>query len=156
MGYLRRDPTKPRAIEVRFDPASGATGDRATVRHVPLLGEVAAGTGVIAQQSVEELMPVPAAFTGDGELFMLRVVGDSMIEAGIFTGDFVIVRRQNTAVDGEIVVAGINGEEATVKRFSQRDGVITLAPANSSMEPIVRKASEVELYGKVVTVMRKL
>ena len=94
LGYLRRDPTKPRAIEVRWDPNSGAVMERRPVRHVPLVGDVAAGTDVLAQENVEELLPVPADFTGDGELFMLRVRGDSMIDAGILDGDFVIVVQQ--------------------------------------------------------------
>src|SRR3954470_9891054 len=102
MGFLKRDPTKPRAIEVRFDPSSGAAVERRPVRHVPLVGEVAAGTNVLAQQNVEEVVPVPADLTGDGELFMLRVRGDSMIDAGILDGDLVVVRSQPTAEKGEI------------------------------------------------------
>src|SRR6478752_4036853 len=104
MGYLRRDPTKPRAIEVRFDPSSGAAVERRPVRHVPLVGDVAAGTDVLAQENVEELFPVPADFTGEGDLFMLRVRGDSMIDAGILDGDFVIVVQQATAKNGAVVV----------------------------------------------------
>src|SRR5688572_29721151 len=90
LGYLRRDPTKPRAIEVRWDPNSGAVMERRKVRHVPLVGDVAAGTDVLAQENVEELYPLPVDFTGDGELFMLRVRGESMIEAGILNGDYVV------------------------------------------------------------------
>ena len=97
LGYLRRDPTKPRAIEVRWDPNSGAVMERRPVRHVPLVGDVAAGTDVLAEENVEELLPVPADFTGEGELFMLRVRGDSMIEAGILDGDYVIAVQQPTA-----------------------------------------------------------
>ncbi|HBX77929.1 MAG TPA: transcriptional repressor LexA [Acidimicrobiaceae bacterium] len=156
MGYLRRDATKPRAIEVRFDPNSGATGDRAAVKHVPLVGDVAAGTGVIATENVEELMPLPAAFTGDGELFMLRVRGESMINAGIHSGDYVVVRRQPTAQNGEIVVIGIPGEEATVKTFSKDGNKITLTAANPEFDPMVFGADEVDLFGKVVTVLRAL
>jgi len=156
MGYLRRDATKPRAIEVRFDPSSGATADRAAVRHIPLIGDVAAGTGVLAQENVEELMPLPAQFTGEGELFMLRVRGDSMIDAGIFDGDFVVVRRQPTADNGDIVVAGIPGEEATVKTFRSQGNVVTLVPANPRLSEMVFDASEVSIFGKVVTVLRKL
>jgi repressor LexA len=119
--YLRRDPTKPRAIEVRFDPSSGAAIERRPVRHVPLVGDVAAGTDVLAQENVEELFPLPEDFTGDGELFMLRVRGDSMIEVGIMDGDFVVARaQQSTANNGEIVVAGIPGEEATVKTYQRK------------------------------------
>jgi repressor LexA len=156
LGYLRRDPTKPRAIEVRWDPNSGAVMERRPVRHVPLVGDVAAGTDVLAEENVEELLPVPADFTGEGELFMLRVRGDSMIDAGILDGDFVIVTQQPTAANGDIVVAGIPGGEATVKRWSAKGGAVTLTPANSSMSPMVFPEDEVDLYGKVVTVMRRL
>jgi len=96
-GYLRRDPSKPRAIEVTLEPSTGADVDRRPVRHVPLLGDVAAGTGVLAVEQVEELMPVPEDLTGDGELFMLRVRGESMIDAGIYDGDFVVARVSATA-----------------------------------------------------------
>ena len=156
LGYLRRDPTKPRAIEVRWDPNSGAVMERRPVRHVPLVGDVAAGTDVLAEENVEEIVPVPADFTGDGELFMLRVRGDSMIEAGILDGDFVIAVQQPTAADGDIVVAGIPGGEATVKRFGRNADAIVLTPANSSMQPMTFPADDVELYGRVVTVMRRL
>lgn len=156
LGCLRRDPTKPRAIEVRYDPTSGAVLDRAPVRHVPLIGDVAAGTDVLAEQNVEELLPLPADLTGDGELFMLRVRGDSMIEAGIFSGDFVVVRSQPDATVGDIVVAGIPGDEATVKKFDRDGDMIVLRPANAAMEPMVFDASEVSVFGRVVTVLRKL
>ncbi len=156
LGYLRRDATKPRAMEVRFDPNSGATADRSPVRHIPLIGDVAAGTGVLANANVEELMPLPAQFTGEGELFMLRVRGDSMIEAGIFDGDFVVVKRQQTAENGEIVVAGLPGDEATVKTFTTDGPTITLLPANPALEPMVYGSDEIEVFGRVVTVLRKL
>lgn len=138
LGYLRRDPSKPRAIEVRYDASSGATGDRRPVRHVPLVGDVAAGTGVLANENVEELVPLPVDFTGDGELFMLRVRGDSMIGDGIFDGDFVVVRSQVTAENGDIVIAGIPGEEATVKTFSAKGDRVTLTPSNPSRTHGVR------------------
>lgn len=156
LGYLRRDPTKPRAIEVRWDPNSGAMIERRPVRHVPLVGDVAAGTDVLAQENVEELLPVPLDFTGDGELFMLRVRGDSMIEAGILDGDFVIAVQQSTAKSGQIVVAGIPGGEATVKTFRRDGDSVLLIPANSSMEPMVFEDGEITIYGRVVTVMRRL
>lgn len=156
LGCLRRDPTKPRAIEVRYDPASGAVLDRAPVRHVPLIGDVAAGTDVLAEQNVEELLPLPADLTGEGELFMLRVRGDSMIDAGIFSGDYVVVRSQPEAAKGEIVVAGIPGEEATVKTFDSDGERIVLRPANATMEPMVFSSDEVTVFGRVVTVLRKL
>jgi repressor LexA len=156
LGYLYRDPAKPRAIEVRYDPASGVALDRRPIRHVPLVGDVAAGTDVLAEQNLEELQPVPADFTGDGELFMLRVRGESMIEAGILDGDFVVVRRQEEARNGEIVVAGIPGEEATIKTFRKVRNKIHLEPANKALETMIFTADEVSLFGKVVTVMRSL
>ena len=156
LGYLRRDPTKPRAIEVRWDPNSGVVMERRPFRHVPLVGDVAAGTDVLAQENVEELFPVPSDFTGDGDLFMLRVRGDSMVEAGILDGDFVIAVQQSTAQKGQIIVAGIPGNEATVKTYQPDGDRIVLVPANSTMQPMVFAADEVTIYGRVVTVMRRL
>ena len=156
MGFLRRDPTKPRALEVRFDTNSEVAMERRPSRHVPLIGEVAAGTGLLAQQNVEDLIPLPTDFTGEGELFMLRVRGDSMIDAGILDGDFVVARQQQTADNGDIVVAGIPGDEATVKTFKKAGNKITLVPANPTMEPMVFTSDEVSVFGKVVTVMRRL
>jgi repressor LexA len=156
LGVLRRDPTKPRALEVRRDPVSGAAVERRPVRHVPLVGEVAAGTDVLAEQNVEEVFPVPADLTTDGDLFMLRVRGDSMIDLGIFDADFVIARAQNTADKGDIVVAGIPGGEATVKTYTRKGNKIVLVPANERLSPIELDDDEVTIYGKVVTVMRKL
>jgi len=156
MGFLRRDPTKPRALEVRFDTNSEVAMERRPSRHVPLIGEVAAGTGLLAQQNVEDLIPLPTDFTGEGELFMLRVRGDSMIDAGILDGDFVVARQQQTADNGDIVVAGIPGDEATVKTFKKSGNKITLVPANPTMDPMVFTSDEVSVFGKVVTVMRRL
>ena len=156
MGFLRRDPTKPRAIEVRFDTNSEVAMERRPSRHVPLIGDVAAGTGVLAQENVEDLIPLPTDFTGEGELFMLRVRGDSMIEAGILDGDFVVARQQTVAENGDIVVAGIPGDEATIKTFKKSGNNITLVPSNSSMKPMVFTSDEVQIYGILVTVMRKL
>ncbi len=156
LGFLRRDPSKPRAIEVRFDPNSGMAIERRPARHVPLVGDVAAGTDVLAQENVEELLPLPADFCGDGDLFMLRVRGDSMIDAGILDGDFVVARAQATAEKGEIVVAGIPGEEATVKTFTRRGPKVVLVPSNPTMEPIELDADDVTVFGRVVTVLRRL
>ena len=156
LGYLRRDPTKPRAIEVRYDPESAAPVERRPVRHIPLVGDVAAGTDVLAQENVEEMLPMPADFTGDGQLFMLRVRGESMIDAGILDGDYAVVRQQSEASKGEIVVAGIPGEEATVKTYSRKGNKVVLLPANPAMEPLEFDPSEVQLYGKVVTILRRL
>lgn len=156
LGYLVRDPDKPRAIEVRWDPNSGAAVDRRPVRHVPLVGEVAAGTDVLAHENVTETMPLPSDLTGEGELFMLRVRGDSMIDVGIFDGDYVVCRSESTASNGQIVVAGIPGEEATVKTFRTEGDQVLLVPANPALEPMYFAADEVEIFGPVVTVMRKL
>ena len=155
-GYLRRDPTKPRALEVRYDATSGAAIERRPAAHVPLVGDIAAGTDVLASENVEELLPLPEDFTGGGNLFMLRVRGDSMIEAGILDGDYVVVRQQPDAQPGDIVAAGIPGGEATVKTYSRRDGSVVLLPANSRLEPMVFSPSEVVVYGRVVTVLRRL
>ena len=156
LGYLRRDPSKPRAIEVRYDPESGAAVERRPVRHVPLVGDVAAGTDVLAQENVEELLPLPADFTGDGQLFLLRVRGDSMIEAGILDGDYAVVRQDPEPRKGDVVVAGIPGEEATVKTWTRKGSRVTLLPANPRFSPIELDAADVTVYGKVVTILRRL
>ena len=156
LGFLRRDPTKPRAIEVRYDSSSGTAMERRPVRHVPLVGDVAAGTDVLASENVEEILPLPEDFTGDGEVFMLRVRGDSMIDAGILNGDFVVCRQQATARDGEIVVAGIPGGEATVKTYRRKGRVVTLVPSNARLKPMEFDPADVAIFGRVVTVMRRL
>lgn len=155
LGYLRRDPTKPRAIEVRQDPSLGGT-ERRPSRLVPLVGDVAAGTNVLAQENIEELVPMPADFTGDGELFMLRIRGDSMIEAAVLDGDYVVARSQHDAARGDMVVAGIPGEEATVKFFSRKRNKVVLTPANSRLEPMEFDPQDVTIYGRVVSVLRRL
>ncbi|MFZ1820700.1 MAG: transcriptional repressor LexA, partial [Acidimicrobiia bacterium] len=125
-GFLKRDPTKPRAIEMSYESGSGAIAERRPVKHIPLIGSVSAGTGVLADQTIDESYPLPEDFTGDGVLFMLKVRGESMIDAGIFDGDYVVVRQQNTANSGDIVVAGINDDEATIKTFIKKDRKIIL------------------------------
>ena len=130
--------------------------ERRPVRHVPLVGDVAAGTDVLAQENVEELIPVPADFTGEGELFMLRVRGDSMVDLGILDGDFVIAVQQPTANNGDVVVAGIPDGEATVKTYQRKGSKVTLVPANASMVPLEFEADDTTIYGRVVTVMRRL
>jgi repressor LexA len=155
-GYLRRDPTKPRAIEVRYDTNSGIAIDRRPARHVPLVGDVAAGTDVLAEENIQELLPLPEDFTGHGQLFMLKVRGDSMIDAGILDGDYVVVRQQKEAEKGDVVVAGIPGGEATVKTYGRRGSKVVLTPANAAMGPMVFAPDEVDLFGKVVTVLRRL
>jgi repressor LexA len=156
LGFLRRDPTKPRAIEVRWDPNSGAALERRPVRHVPLVGDVAAGTDVLAQENVEELLPLPADFCGDGDLFMLRVRGDSMIDAGILDGDYVVAKAQVTADKGDIVVAGIPNEEATVKTYTRKGAKVVLQPSNPRLEAMEFDPADVTVFGKVVTVLRRL
>ena len=156
LGYLERDPNLPRAIKVNWDRNSGAIIARSRVHHVPLVGDVAAGTDVLAQENVEELLPLPADFTGDGDLFMLRVRGDSMIEAGILDGDYVVARQQPVALDGDIVVAGIPGDEATVKTFTRQGSRVVLKPANARLAPMEFSADDVRVFGKVVTVLRRL
>ena len=154
-GFIKRDPAKPRAMELVYDSASGAAVERRPVRHIPIVGDVAAGVGVLAEENIEETIPMPEDFTGSGELFMLRVRGDSMIDVGIVDGDHVVVRHQPTAEQGEIVVAGIPGEEATVKTFLRRDGQVILRPENSTMEEMVFAPNEISIYGKVVTQLRR-
>jgi repressor LexA len=156
LGFLKRDPSKPRAIEVRFDATSGAPVERRPVRHVPLVGDVAAGTDVLAQENIEETLPLPADLTGEGELFMLRVRGDSMIDAAILDGDFVVCRAQSTATNGDIVVAGIPGDEATVKTYTRKGTKVVLLPANARLSPMEFDANDVAVFGKVVTVLRKI
>lgn len=152
-GYLRRDPTKPRAIEIRWDETSGAKTDRSPVRNVPLLGQIAAGQPVLAAEQVEEVFPLPIEFVGEDTVFMLRVKGDSMLEAGILDGDYVVVRQQPAAETGEIVAALVGGEEATVKRLRKRDGVVELVPENPAYE-VMAFTEGVEILGKVISVIR--
>jgi repressor LexA len=147
-GHLRRDPTKPRAIEILDEPSH-----RSDVRDVPLVGRIAAGSPILAQEDIEDVYALPTELVGEGPVFMLRVRGDSMIEAGILDGDFVVVRRQPDAMDGEIVAALIEGEEATVKRLERRGGAVILHSENPSFEPMVFTEG-VDLIGKVVTVLR--
>lgn len=154
-GFLRRDPTKPRAIEVCFEPGSGSVVERRPARYVPIVGDVAAGTGVIAAEQIEETLPLPEDFTGDGTLFMVRVRGDSMIDAGILDGDYVVVRQQATADPGDTVVAGLPGEEATVKTFLRRRGKVVLRPENAAMDEMVFEPDEITVYGKVVSLLRR-
>jgi repressor LexA len=123
---------------------------------VPVVGQVAAGTGVLAELHPEELLDLPESLTGRGTVFGLRVRGDSMVEAGILDGDVVVVRQQPTAEPGEIVVAGLPGEEATVKIYRPRRQQVVLEPANPNYEPIVLRPDEVVIYGKVVSLLRRL
>lgn len=149
-GLLRRDPSKPRAIEV-IDGESDLR--RAPVRDVPLVGRIAAGSPILAEEDIDEIFPLPTEIVGNDPVFMVRVQGDSMILAGIFDRDLVVIRRQPDARDGELVAALIDGEEATVKRLRRESGRVVLLPENPDYEPIV-KTSGVEILGKVVAVIR--
>ncbi|MEY2848918.1 MAG: hypothetical protein RI885_1583 [Actinomycetota bacterium] len=157
-GYLRRDPNRPRAMEVLIDLHQGESGvvsDTPTpvgdAAMVPLVGRIAAGIPITADQQVDEIFPLPRQLVGKGDLFMLKVVGDSMIDAAICDGDWVVVRQQKTAENGDIVAAMLD-DEATVKVFRQRDGHTWLLPRNSAFEPIVGDFAEV--LGRVVAVLR--
>jgi repressor LexA len=149
LGVLRRDPTKPRAIEVLVDKAKAA----AATSGLPLVGQVAAGQPVLAEENIEEYVAVPPIAGGDDGQFVLRVKGDSMKDVGIFEGDYVIVRSQDTADNGEIVVALV-GDEATVKRFFREEDHVRLQPENEALEPI--RTRDVQVLGRVVGVCRRV
>lgn len=152
-GFIRRDPTRGRALEVLLpgEPSEVAPADN--TRMVPLLGQIAAGGPILAEQAVEETFPLPESIVGQGDLFMLKVKGDSMIDAAICDGDFVVIRSQKGCEKGEIVAAMIDGE-ATVKTFSMKDGHIWLLPANDSFAPI--NGDDCEILGKVTAVLRSV
>lgn len=154
-GYLRRDPTKPRALEMGRDPETDLALKPEHSRNVPLVGEIAAGAPVVAEERVEAVYGLPTSLVGDGPLFMLGVRGDSMIEAGVLDGDLVVVREQPTVEQGEMCAALVEGE-ATVKFFRRtRAGELFLDPANERYEPIPLGAgSDARIMGKVVTVLR--
>jgi repressor LexA len=149
LGLLRRDPTKPRALELLGDAARKMIGPSG----LPLVGRVAAGSPILAEENIEEYVEVPQIAGGDAGEYILRVRGDSMKNAGILDGDFVVVQRQDTATNGEIVVALV-GEEATVKRYFREDDHIRLQPENDALEPI--RTREVALMGRVVGVFRRV
>ncbi len=158
-GHLRRDPNRPRAVDVR-QPSDVAAEDeeeklrmRPTPAYVPLIGRIAAGGPILAEQSVEDVFPLPRELVGEGTLFTLQVKGDSMIEAAICDGDWVVVRQQPTADNGDIVAAMIDNE-ATVKSYRYRDGHVLLLPRNPAFEPI--PGDEATILGKVVAVLRRI
>ncbi|MDH4118027.1 MAG: transcriptional repressor LexA [Acidimicrobiia bacterium] len=152
-GMIRRDPTKPRAIEL----LDSAPLDSVSVntRNVPLVGRIAAGSPILAEEDIEDVMALPTDLVGTGPVFMLTVRGDSMIDAGILDGDYVVVRSQPDASDGEIVAALVDEEEATVKRLSRRGGKVVLISENAAYEPMVFEEG-VRILGKVVSVLRKV
>jgi len=150
-GYIRRDPTKPRAIEVLDSNSSIVT--KKDMVELPVVGKVTAGLPILAEENIEDTFPVPIDFVGNSEAFMLIVKGDSMINAGIFDGDFVIVRKQSVARNGDIVVALLN-EEATVKTFYKEKDYFRLQPENPYLMPIIAK--ELSILGKVIGVFRSI
>lgn len=150
LGYIRRDPSKPRAIEVLDD----VNAPKIRAFDVPVLGRVTAGAPILAVENIEEYFPIPKDFVDHEDVFILRIKGDSMVEAGILNGDYVLVSQQETAANGEIVVALIDGEESTVKRFYHEGNRIRLQPENSTMEPIY--SDDVAILGKVIGVFRRI
>ena len=153
-GFIRRDPSKPRAIEVVRD--DGATAiNRAATRDVPLVGSIAAGSPILAEEDIEEVYPLPTELVGQEPVFMLKIRGDSMINLGIFDRDYVVVQKQETARNGQIVAALVDGEEATIKTFKRTATGITLLPANDDYEPMVF-TDGVQILGVIVAVLRRV
>lgn len=158
-GYIKKDPAKPRAIEI-MDPYYGdndnndSTYDQCETVHVPIVGQVTAGQPILAVENIVSTFPLPADFTKHHECFILSVKGDSMIEAGIFNGDYIVVQRAQAADNGDIVVALVDGDEATIKRFFKEKDHVRLQPENAAMEPILSR--NVSILGKVSGVIRKL
>lgn len=152
-GMIKKDPAKPRAIMI-LDESHSLAEDGARTRDVPVLGRIAAGTPILAAEHVEEVMTLPTDLVGDGPVFLLEVKGDSMVDAGIHEGDLVCVRRQPDALDGEIVAALIDDEEATVKRLRREQGKVILESENPRYSPMVF-TDGVQLIGKVVSVLRR-
>jgi repressor LexA len=150
-GLIRRDPTKPRAIEI-LDDDEISYAFTSSVRQIPLVGKVTAGVPITATENIEEYFPLPIHMVGDQPVFMLSVMGDSMIEAGIHDGDYVIVRQQPTATNGDIVVAMTEENEATVKTFYKESDHVRLQPENSSMQPL--RLKHVSILGKVIGLIR--
>lgn len=154
-GYIRKDATKPRAIEISYAPGVGPAASRAGVRHIPLVGRIAAGSPTQALESIEDVMPLPAAIVGDGEFFMLRVKGESMTGAGIFDGDYVVIRKQNDATPGSIVAALLD-DEATVKTLVRQGNKTVLRAENEAFAPIEVTSENSRILGKVVALLRSL
>ena len=171
-GYLKRDPNRPRAMQVFSPGETGRSTGRATgtailsdvdetgindarpaATYVPMVGRIAAGGPILAEERVEEMLPLPKSLVGDGTLFLLEVVGDSMIDAAICSGDYVVVRQQPNAENGEIVAAMLDGE-ATVKTFQRKDGKVWLLPHNEQYDPI--DGSDATILGKVTAVLRRM
>jgi len=153
-GFIRRDPSKPRAIEVVVDDGAIPIS-RAAVRDVPLVGHIAAGSPILAEEDIEEVYPLPTELVGHDPVFMLRIRGDSMMDAGILDRDYVVVQKQATARNGQIVAALVDGEEATVKTFERTGTGVVLHPANDAYEPMIF-SSDIEILGVVVAVLRRI
>lgn len=168
-GFLRRDPNKPRAVDVRHlgnaepakkpgrkpaAPEPDTPEDSSAVSYIPVVGQIAAGSPITAEENIDTYFPMPADILGSGDLYMLRVVGDSMLEAGILDGDWVIVRSQSVAEDGDFVAALLDGSEATVKELHRDPTGVWLLPHNDAYSPI--KGDDAEIMGKVVSVFRKI
>lgn len=153
-GLLRKDASKPRAIEI-LDPVASRPVSEDRIRQVPLLGRIAAGSPILAAEDVEDVFPLPTDIVGTGPIFMLRIKGDSMIEAGILEGDYVVIRRQPDANDGDIIVALVEGEEATVKRLRRENGKVILVPENQAYSP-TEYTDGVQVLGRVVSVLRRV
>jgi repressor LexA len=158
-GYLRRDPNRPRAVDVRMpselspEEEEAARAARPTPAYVPVVGRIAAGGPILAEQAIEDVFPLPRELVGEGNLFLLQVKGDSMVEAAICNGDWVVVRQQQTAENGEIVAAMLEGE-ATVKTYRRRGGHVWLMPQNEAFEPIA--GDHATILGRVVAVLRRI
>jgi repressor LexA len=155
-GYIKRDPNRPRALSVAMPEDLDETGvndARPTPAYVPMVGRIAAGGPILAEERIEEVFPLPKELVGEGTLFLLEVVGDSMIDAAICSGDYVVVRQQPTAENGEIVAALIDGE-ATVKTLQRKNGAVWLLPHNDAFEPI--DGTHATILGKVTTVLRRV
>ena len=150
-GLLHRDAMKPRAMGLPKQPSSAPSAEQ--TRLLPIIGHVAAGSPILAEENIDEELAVPQEFAGDGEHFILRIRGDSMIQAGILNNDYVVVRKQSVANNGEIIVALVD-DDATVKRYYKENGHFRLQPENDSMEPII--VSHVTILGKVVSLFRKI
>jgi repressor LexA len=154
-GFIRRDPTKPRAIEILGDEHNIVDSTFAlSIARVPLIGRVTAGEPILATENIEEYFPLPSHYVGDNQVYMLRIVGESMIEAGIYDGDYVIVKQQSSANNGDIVVAMTEDDEATVKTFYKERDHIRLQPENATMEPL--RFKQVSILGRVIGLFRDI
>ena len=157
LGYIRRDPTKPRAIEVLDGNSNpNVSGLNQEIINLPLVGQITAGEPILAQENIEEYIPLPSNLIKGSDNLVLKVKGDSMVNAGILNNDYIIVDKKNTASNSQIVIALINGETSTVKRFYKENNFVRLQPENDFMEPIILEANSVEIIGVVTGVFRTI